>query len=255
MIQLAKRFNFLVLVSLLGLTLATSASAEPEGMPALGSPGTGSSGGAQVGTVAEFPRDISVQGEATMFSAPDTLRITAVVETLGATTTDAQKNLDSTIAKLTAQLSAAAPGKITVSSRGTTFSDAGAKARGVSPNTQVTARGFVGLESSELSLAAKLVDTALAAGATSVPDIDFVVRKNEELKLRAVNEATAKARRQAEAIASSLGVKLGKVLSATVTEEPLGAILRNNRQLGGSAVNQYVDEEIRIFVALRFEVG
>ncbi len=255
MIQLAKRFNFLVLVSLVGLTLATSASAEPEGMPALGNPGNSSSTSPQVGTASEFPRDISVQGEATLFSAPDTLRITALVETLGATTTDAQKNLDSTISKLIAQLTAAAPGKVTVSSRGTTFSVAGAKAPGVSPNTQVTARGFVGLESSELSLAAKLVDTALAAGATSVPDIDFVVRKNEELKLRAVNEATANARHQAEAIASSLGVKLGKLLSATVTEEPLGAILRNNRQLGGSAVNQYADEEIRIFVALRFEVG
>ena len=251
----AKRLNSLVLISLIGLTQATAASAEPEGMPALGSPGTSSSGSAGVGTTTEFPRDISVQGEATLFSAPDTLRITAVVETLGATTTDAQKNLDSTIAKISAQLTAAAPGKVSISSRGTTFSVAGAKSRGVSPNTQVTARGFVGVESSELSLAAKLVDTALAAGATSVPDIDFVVRKNEELKLRAVNEATAKARHQAEAIASSLGVKLGRVLSATVTEEPLGAILRNNRQLGGSAVNQDVDEEIRIFVALRFDVG
>ena len=57
-----------------------------------------------------------------------------------------------------------------------------------------------------------VLDAALEAGANRVTDLSFFASDVEEARLEAVREATAKARREAEAVASALGLRLGAPL-------------------------------------------
>ena len=66
----------------------------------------------------------------------------------------------------------------------------------------------------------KLIDAALAAGANRVSGVRFGVRNADVPRAEAIRRATARARTQAETIASALGVRLGPVLDATTADQP-----------------------------------
>jgi len=51
-----------------------------------------------------------------------------------------------------------------------------------------------------------------------------------------------------------LGVRLGPLLSASVTEAPEGRILRLRRQ-EGKDLGDYSDQELHVIVDLRYRVG
>jgi uncharacterized protein YggE len=57
-----------------------------------------------------------------------------------------------------------------------------------------------------------VLDAALEAGANRVTDLSFFASDVEEARLEAVREATARARREAEAVAAALGLELGPPL-------------------------------------------
>jgi uncharacterized protein YggE len=58
-----------------------------------------------------------------------------------------------------------------------------------------------------------VLDAALEAGANRVADLSFFASDTEDARLEALREATARARREAEAIAESLGMTLGPPLT------------------------------------------
>jgi uncharacterized protein YggE len=66
-----------------------------------------------------------------------------------------------------------------------------------------------------------LIDAATSAGANRVDGLDFTLEERAAAQSDALQRAGADARRQAEATAASLGVKLGRVLSANVGGGPI----------------------------------
>lgn len=63
-----------------------------------------------------------------------------------------------------------------------------------------------------------IVDAAITAGATRIQRIDFTLKNTDAAYADAIRQATTRARAEADALASALGVKVFRVLTAT--EEP-----------------------------------
>jgi uncharacterized protein len=82
------------------------------------------------------------------------------------------------------------------------------------------AQNSITVETAKLELIGQLIDTAIAAGANRVNSLDFSLRDNSRARNEAIASASRDAQQQAEALASSLGVKLGPIVSATTESEP-----------------------------------
>ena len=86
-----------------------------------------------------------------------------------------------------------------------------------------------------LDLAGALIDAAIAAGANRVNSLNFSVKDDTKARGEAIAIATRDARAQAEALASALDVKLGKVLKATTISEQRPVPIWMNRAMAMSA--------------------
>lgn len=75
----------------------------------------------------------------------------------------------------------------------------------------------VKLTSRDINEVGELTDTAVSAGANGIDNIQFTLseRKEKEVRKEALGEAAVQAREKAEAIASSLNVNLGEIVSVT----------------------------------------
>lgn len=65
-----------------------------------------------------------------------------------------------------------------------------------------------------------VIDAALGAGANRVHGVRFGLRDPGALRGQAIRQAIERGRREAEIIAASLGLRLGRVLDASTTSEP-----------------------------------
>jgi uncharacterized protein YggE len=73
----------------------------------------------------------------------------------------------------------------------------------------------------ELARMGDIIDQALAAGANRVDGVRFALSNEDTVRAEALKQAVERAHRQAEVLASSLGIRLGPVLDAsTVAEVP-----------------------------------
>lgn len=70
---------------------------------------------------------------------------------------------------------------------------------------------------SDVDRAADVLDAALEAGANRVAELAFFASSTEDARLQALRDATARARREAEVIAESLGMRLGAPLTVQST--------------------------------------
>ena len=87
--------------------------------------------------------------------------------------------------------------------------------------TGYIARNQVRAETRATDSVGKLIDAATTAGANSIDGLEFTLQERAAAQNDALQRAGQDARRQAEAAAAALGVKLGKVLSATVSGPPV----------------------------------
>lgn len=67
----------------------------------------------------------------------------------------------------------------------------------------------------DLSKIGSLIDVAVKAGANNVQGVDFSIENPEPLRFKALTKAISLARRKAQLMAADLGVKLGRVISAS----------------------------------------
>jgi hypothetical protein len=87
----------------------------------------------------------------------------------------------------------------------------------------------------------KVIDAALAAGATSIASVQFSSPSTDEARRTAINIAVAQAQKDADALARSAGGTLGRLLSISSTGAP-GSVVgsdayfmeRNFVEAGGS---------------------
>lgn len=80
--------------------------------------------------------------------------------------------------------------------------------------------------------AGEVVDAAIGAGANELQGIEFTLRDDEPARLRALAQASTRARDRAEALAKALGAGLGRLLEATtgsaaVTPPPMPYMARS----------------------------
>jgi hypothetical protein len=76
------------------------------------------------------------------------------------------------------------------------------------------ARHRVRVVTSDLDSIGRLLDAAVGAGATGAGSVEFYIEDPDSLRRKALLEAGARAKKDAQIMAKSLGVELGKLLSA-----------------------------------------
>jgi len=170
-------------------------------------------------TTPEQPRSITVVGSATVDAAPDRVRITFDVETRAATAEAvASKNAKKSQAVLAALKSLVKPpGRVTtfgyrLNPEYSYGEHGGARRRVLTGYAAVNRLRVV---SDDLAGAGALIDRATGAGASGAGSVSFFRDDLTTARRQALLEAGQRARGEAEAIAESLGVTLGEVLSAS----------------------------------------
>ncbi|MGE5608711.1 MAG: SIMPL domain-containing protein [Bacillota bacterium] len=89
------------------------------------------------------------------------------------------------------------------------------------------ATNLIQVQSDDLHLVGKIIDTAVAAGANRVESILFELKDDLKARQEAMQMAVQEARSKAQTIASAMGVQLGSVVEvvegSSVIERPMGA--------------------------------
>lgn len=90
------------------------------------------------------------------------------------------------------------------------------------------ARNEVQVESRVIDRVGELIDAATAAGANRVANLQFTLADRGAAVRGALERAAADAKAQAEAIAAGLGVRLGRIVSATTPTGPVVPVRRQD---------------------------
>lgn len=109
---------------------------------------------------------------------------------------------------------------------------------------------------SDSSLAGRVIDTAVAAGASRVDGVQLFLREDEPSRAQALRTASQRARGKAEAIAMGLGVRLGQVVYAQegITSLPLPIDRAGSALTTTPTPIEAGSLEVRAIVTVEFEV-
>jgi uncharacterized protein YggE len=173
------------------------------------------------------PRTIRVRGEAVAKTAPDRARISVSVTTRAATAKEASEGNARTSKAVLEKLRAAvaAPGEVKTAGYDLSAEYDFSQNRG--PGRESALVGYVAtnrfaIVSADLAGLGSLIDAAVASGANQIDSISFFIDDEESVRKKALLEAGAKARAEAETVAQSLGVALGEVLDASTESSRQG---------------------------------
>ena len=168
----------------------------------------------------EEPRVIRVMGESTVTAAPDHAEIHLGVVTQGKTANGAASENAKRVDKVLAAVREVVP-----KAELTTVDYSVNPMYGEStPNRPPTINGYsaqnvVRVATDDLNLVGKIIDAAMGASANDVRGLTFSLKKEGEVRGRALKEAVAKGKAEADAIAAALGVKILRVRSAEAMGE------------------------------------
>jgi len=127
--------------------------------------------------------------------------------------------------------------------------------------TGYTATNTVRVTLDDLTRVGAVIDAATKAGANQVQNIRFMLKDEQAVRAQALREATTKARAQAEAMASALGLKITRVLSVS-DSGPVVPVINEMRMMAARAEAADVSTpvipgqiEVRANVTLTVEVA
>lgn len=89
-------------------------------------------------------------------------------------------------------------------------------------DTLYRAREVIEVRTGDPALVGSVIDSALALRITDISNVRFTASDAHEAQISAMQEAAARAREQAEAIAAANGGRLGRVISLSTTDEEGG---------------------------------
>ena len=167
-------------------------------------------------------RVIRVAGNATATAEPDRAQVDLGVLTQAQTAKEAAgenaKRLEAVLDAVRQALGAKADLKTISYSVNPIYGEA-------RPNRGPTVTGYsvdnvVRVTTGELAQVGKILDSAMAAGANDVRGLSFSLKDEQPVRAQALREAVSRARAEAEVIAASLGVKLGRVRAVEAAGEP-----------------------------------
>ncbi|MGM0439360.1 MAG: SIMPL domain-containing protein [Patescibacteria group bacterium] len=207
-------------------------------------------------------RSIRVSGEETLYEAPDEAEIIFSVVTQGSDYEQATNRNSERMNEITEYLR----------DEGVSDSNLRTMNFSVSPRYENieeenrTRREIIGYEvennlrvkTEELEKIDSLISGAVDAGANKVSNLSFLVSNEEEIKKEARDKAIENAREEAEAIADSLGVDLGRILD--YSESGYYPVGRSVEMMESDAADQNVpieagENEIRSSVDVTFEIN
>lgn len=200
-----------------------------------------------------FPPEIRVTGDAAIHAKPDraTLDVGVVTEAPTAQAASAQnaKRAEAVIAALRAVLAApggpsdaaAAPDSAPVESPSQAPSQittinysldpvySRPKPGGQPVITRYSSANVVRVTTDDLALVGRLIDGAMGAGANRIDRLVFTLQDEQPLMMKALQQASTRAKSKADAIAAALGVKIIRVLQVEEngpTVRPVERMLR-----------------------------
>ena len=181
-------------------------------------------------------RTIEVDGSGETRTAPDTADLGVAIETQAKTAEEAANRNAALAAKVIDALKSKLGKRGKITTGGYSLNPeydqrASEKPRIIGYNAQNT----VTVNTGALDLVGPLIDSAIAAGANRVNSLNFSVKDDTRARTEAIAIATRDARAQAEALASALSVKLGKVLKATTLSQARPIPMRMGRAMAMSA--------------------
>jgi uncharacterized protein YggE len=195
-----------------------------------------SAASAQSGENVFAKRTIEVDGNGETRTSPDTANLDLAIDTQAKTAEEAAASNAALATKVIDALKAKLGDKGKVTTGGYSLDPQYDQ----HPNANPTIIGYnaqntVTVNTSALDLVGALIDTAIAAGANRVNSLNFSVKDDTKARTESIAIATRDARAQAEALASALDVKLGKVLKATTVSEARPIPIRMGRAMAMSA--------------------
>jgi uncharacterized protein YggE len=169
-------------------------------------------GGAAARTSSELTR-VMVSGEATVQAQPDTAVLSIAVVTQNASASEAQAENASKTDAVVRALRAAAGANAEVKTGGYSLQPQYAYRPNESPQiTGYQARNSVVVTMSELNRVGAVLDAASRAGANTVDNLSFTLRKDRPARSEALTEATRDAMAKARTVAEALGGRVVRVV-------------------------------------------
>jgi uncharacterized protein YggE len=181
-------------------------------------------------------RTIEVDGNGETRTSPDTADLDLAIDTQAKTAEEAAARNAALATKVIDALKAKLGDKGKVTTGGYSL-DPQYDQR---PNAKPTIIGYnaqntVTVNTGALDLVGALIDSAIAAGANRVNSLSFSVKDDTKARTEAIAIATRDAHAQADALASALNLKLGKVLKATTVSQERPIPIRMGRAMAMSA--------------------
>jgi len=204
------------------------------------------------------PPYIQAFGEGVVAAAPDQARIGIGVVTQAATAEAAgTQNAERADAVLRELRRVAGP-NAEIRTAGYALEPIYRSPRGAAPEISgYTARNTVLITTGDLASVGPIIDAAMKAGANNIQRLEFSLKDQRAARAQALKEATAAARADAEAIASALGVRIVRVLSAEAGGEPpiRPMVMGMARMEAAATPIEPGTVEVRAAVTLRVEVA
>jgi uncharacterized protein YggE len=166
------------------------------------------------------PYTLLVWGEATVEAPPDSVSIDIAVETRGDTARQAATDNSTQTTRVINELKKVAGSAATITSAGYSVQPQYRYPReGAEPQVAgYRATNVIRVETATLDSVGLILDSAVTAGANRVQRLEFTLKNEHAVYATALREAAVRARTEADALATALGVKVMRVLTAT--EEP-----------------------------------
>jgi uncharacterized protein len=173
------------------------------------------------------PPSITVTGEATISAEPNQAQIDIGVVTQARTAPEASKENAERLTRVLAEVKKLLGKGDEAKTSGYALTPNYRYPQGGKPEiVGYNASNTVRIKTTNLEIVGRLIDSAMQAGANNINRLVFTLKDEQAAQLDALRAASGKAKSKAEAIASSLGLKIVKISSVTEGERAIQPIFR-----------------------------
>lgn len=204
---------------------------------------------------------ITVTGDAVISAEPNQAQIDIGVVTQARTAPDASKENAERLTRVLTEIKKLLGKDDDVKTSGYSLTPTYRYPQGGKPEiVGYSASNTVRIKTNHLEIVGRLIDAAMQAGANNVNRLVFTLKDEQAAQLDALRSASAKAKNKAEAVASSLGLKIVKIVSVTENERAVQPVFRQAMAARAEAAATPTPVEpgtveVRSTVSMTVEVG